>query len=214
MSSDSEVVDIRLKSPFTSILQGPTGCGKTQLIFKLIELRRDVCTSPPDEIIYCYGVYQSTFDDITGVTFREGMLDSFLDIPDDGKSRWLIIDDLMQETAGTKVINDIFTKGSHHRNISVFYLLQNLFVKDNVTVSRNTHYMFLFKSLRDLGSVKNVARQAAMETNCIIEAYSLATAKPYSHLLLDFHHKSDDRTRIIGNFASDEMIAYVPKSGF
>ena len=41
----------------------------------------------------------------------------------------LIIDDLMQET-NESVVN-LFTKGSHHRNVSVMYLAQNLFPKTN-----------------------------------------------------------------------------------
>ena len=37
----------------------------------------------------------------------------------------MILDDLMRETNASIV--DIFTKGSHHRQISVFYITQNLF---------------------------------------------------------------------------------------
>jgi len=39
----------------------------------------------------------------------------------------VIIDDLMQETNET--VANMFTKGSHHRNVSVVFLAQNLFPK-------------------------------------------------------------------------------------
>jgi len=40
----------------------------------------------------------------------------------------MIIDDLMQETNET--VANMFTKGSHRRNISVVFLAQNLFPKN------------------------------------------------------------------------------------
>jgi len=42
----------------------------------------------------------------------------------------VIIDDLMQETNET--VANMFTKGSHHRNISVVFLAQNLFPKTSL----------------------------------------------------------------------------------
>ena len=42
----------------------------------------------------------------------------------------LIVDDLMQETNET--IANLFTKGSHHRNVSVLFLVQNLFPKKQI----------------------------------------------------------------------------------
>jgi hypothetical protein len=45
----------------------------------------------------------------------------------------------------------LFTKKSHHRNISVMYIEQNLFHKgkNHRTISLNAHYMVLFKNPRD-----------------------------------------------------------------
>jgi len=40
----------------------------------------------------------------------------------------LVIDDLMQETDET--VANLFTKGFHHRNVSVLFLAQNLFPKN------------------------------------------------------------------------------------
>ena len=70
-----------------------------------------------------------------------------------------MMDDLMTNTDDTVVI--IFTKISHHRNLSVIYLTHNLFYKDNQTrtLSLNSHYIILFKSVRDATQVANLARQ-------------------------------------------------------
>ena len=84
----------------------------------------------------------------------------------DGKEPTLvIIDDLMQETNET--VAKMFTKGSHHRNISVVFLTQNLFPKNKFarTMSRNAHYMVLFKNPRDVSQFANLARQMYPKTS-------------------------------------------------
>ena len=125
-------VEIRLKSPFTAIVAGPTGLGKAQLLSSLIANRDHVCHPVPKEIIYCYGIWQQDFEDI-----KE-------QIPKDGGNPWVVIDDLMDEVNGQT--DELYTKHSHHLNISVFFVVQNLFKKQLRTMSLNTHYLFLFKN--------------------------------------------------------------------
>ena len=69
------------------------------------------------------------------------------------------MDDLMTNTDDRVV--DIFTKISHHRNLSVVYLTQNLFYKNKQTrtLSLNSHYIVLFKNAGDATQVANLARQ-------------------------------------------------------
>ena len=72
----------------------------------------------------------------------------------DGKKRTLsVMDDLMISTDDRVV--DIFSKISHHRNLSVVYLTQNLFFKNKHTRtwSLNSHYIVLFKNARDANKV-------------------------------------------------------------
>ena len=46
---------------------------------------------------------------------------------DPSKRNLIIFDDLMTEAKCDQRIADLFTKGSHHRNISIVYLTQNVF---------------------------------------------------------------------------------------
>ena len=58
------LVDVRLRSPATVIIAGPTGSGKTRLLMDLIAQANSVADPPPVEIIYCYSEWQPAFDEI------------------------------------------------------------------------------------------------------------------------------------------------------
>jgi len=81
----------------------------------------------PTKIVYFYGEYQQLFNQYPHTEFHQGLpnVDDF----DGGEPTLVIIDDLMQETNET--VANMFTKGSHHRNISVVFLAQNLFPKNS-----------------------------------------------------------------------------------
>jgi len=50
-----------LKHPFTAVVVGPTCCGKTQFVFKLIDNVDCMIDPPPDRIVYCYGESSNRF---------------------------------------------------------------------------------------------------------------------------------------------------------
>ena len=58
--------------------------------------------------------------------------------------RIIIIDDLMNE-----VVPNLFTKGSHHTNSSIIFIVQNLFSqhREMSDISLNAHYLTIMKSL-------------------------------------------------------------------
>ena len=90
---------------------------------------------------------------IAGIEFNQGIPED-IDEPDylDISQRNLIVlDDLMAQSGKDKRIADLFTKGSHHRNLSVIYIVQNVFHqgKEMRKISLNAHYIVLFKSSRD-----------------------------------------------------------------
>ena len=97
----------------------------------------------PKHVLYCYGTWQSAFDDLRGVELHDGL-------PDKNQlksDQLLIIDDLMNEVDQRVV--DLFTKHSHHIGVSVIFLTQNFFYKTMRTITLNCHYLVMFKSPRD-----------------------------------------------------------------
>ena len=138
--------DPRLQGPFTCLVAGPTGCGKTQLIFKLKENVDELIKPPIKEIVYCYGQWQKVFEKFKEkVFFHECLLLREQLFQHKSNYTLLLIDDLL-DPEDTTLVRDIFFKGSHHNNISVIIITQNLFLppKDYRTFSLNAHYMVIF----------------------------------------------------------------------
>ena len=94
------VMDSRLAHPFTCIVSGPTGSGKSVFTLKLIEHPQKSISPPPKRIRFCYGEYQKIFDNYPGVEFHDGkstfMTDAFKNATSAPYGYLLI--DLKQET--------------------------------------------------------------------------------------------------------------------
>ena len=144
-----------LQHPFTAIVAGPTGCGKSEWVLRLIDHAKKMTEPPPEEIWYCYGEFQPIFS--PDVKFHEGM-PSFTKF-DDRRSTFLIMNDLMTET--NDGVANLFTKRSHHRNVSVMFLTENLFHKNRHmrTITVNLHSMVLFKNPPNAGQFSILDRQ-------------------------------------------------------
>ncbi len=110
---------------------------------------------------------------------------------------------------------ELFTKGSHHHNLSVILILQNLFYrgKEMRTISLNAHYMVLFKNPRDASQITHLARQMyPNKPKFMVEAYRDATSSPYSHLFVDLKPDTEEHMRLRSNiFQGEYPTVYVPK---
>jgi hypothetical protein len=122
----------------------------------------------------------------------------------------LIIYDLINE-ADQNVCN-LFTRLSHHRNVSVVFITQNLFHKNKFvrTMNLNTHYIVMFKNLRDASQMAILARQMYPGKSQFVED---ATKKSHGYLLIDPRPDTDDRYRIRTKIFPDDprQYAYLPK---
>ena len=197
--SNSEIL---LRHPFTTMIAGPTSSGKTVLTRKLIESFRSITTInlPQISVIWCYGQWQNGYTKpIEGakVDYFEGLCDE--DYLVKHKPHLIVVDDLMSEVAGDKRMADLFTKVSHHENISVIFIVQNIFYQAKFmrTISINTHYFFLLKNPRDRSQIMTFGRQLyPNDSKFFIEAYDDATSEPYSYLLVDVSPRTPDKLRL------------------
>jgi len=102
-----------------------------------------------------------------------------------------------------------FTKKSPHRNISVMYIVQNLFHrgKHHRTISLNAHYMVLFKTPRDHGaSTPNVSQENAIFPGSLARAMT----RPHGYMVIDMKQNTSDILRLrTFIFPGEEQKAYV-----
>ncbi|GFN91905.1 hypothetical protein PoB_001841100 [Plakobranchus ocellatus] len=204
-------MDPRWKHPFTCMVSGATGSGKTYFVKTLLQYLSSMVTPVPEEVIWCYGVWQTSNRDVSHkVTFCEGLSDIQ---STDNEPRLVIVDDLMNEA--DKSLTDLFTKGSHHKNISVIHIVQNLFGnnKQQRTLSLNSHYLVVLKNPRDMSQISCLARQVCPgNSKYVEEAYKDATHVPDGYLLLDLKQCTPDNLRLRTTIfpCDSKQIVYVP----
>ena len=179
--------------PFTSVISGPTGSGKS--IFSGNSYTISDIYSILDRILWCYGEYQTLYGSIEGVDFQQGLPD--LDTLDPRDKHLIMLDDLMDET--DQRVTSLFTKKSHHRNISVMYIVQNLFHlgKHHRTISLNAHYMVLFKNPRDISQIMALVHQMyPRRMQFFLEAFARATARHHGYMVIDMKQNTPDILRL------------------
>lgn len=194
------------------LVSGPTGSGKTFWLKKLIKQRKQICYPPPEEIFYYYGEYQPLFDQLDDVKFIKGL--PHAEFPSSNTRKWIIIDDLMTDASQSSKISDLFTKGSHHRNLSVILIVQNFFVrgKEQRNITLNAQYIVLFKNPRDKSLATSIARQMyPNRTRWFQKIFEDATSKPYSYLLIDLKPETSEEIRLLTHIFGEEkyITAYV-----
>ena len=207
------------KHPTTIVLAGPTQCGKTHFLITAI---REQCFKPePQRIVWVYGEMQSAYMDlarnIPGIEFIKGYTNELYETFDPRVCNLLILDDQMENKAahkrGDNDVTKFFTQGSHHRNLTVVYIVQNLFNQDAAmrTISLNTHYMVIFKNPRDATQIRTLGQQMYPDNpRMLVEAYRDATSKPYGYLLLNLRPDACDALRILTDVFEKQPTAYVP----
>ena len=205
-------MDPRLKHPFTGIIAGPTSCGKSTLVKDIIKNKAVMIHPVPTHIVWFYGEWQPMYDTMPGVEFVEGLPN--LKVLDSKQPTLVIIDDLMSET--DKTVTTLFTKGSHHHNLSILHLVQNLFDKNkhSRTISLNAHYLILFKNPRDASQITHLAKQMYPgHIKFLQEAFGDATTEAYGYLLIDLKQETPEHLRLRTNvLPGDTQYVYMRKT--
>lgn len=216
-------MDTRWKHPFTAIVSGPTSCGKTVFVKRFLAQLPGVCDTLFDRILFYYSEWQDAYKrDFTTppgcgyVEFIEGLPQLSDYSGDNDKKKLIIIDDLMREASNGGSILDLFTKHSHHKNISIIFITQNLFYKGQRDISLNASYLVIFKNPRDRAQIQYLARQVYPEDPKFLqEAYMDSTSRAHGYLLLDLKQSTLDEYRFRTCIFPDDPThyVYVPKFG-
>lgn len=201
-----------MNHPFTCMVVGPTKAGKTVFVKKLIEDKDRMINQKIDKILWFYTENQPLYEDLkTSVEFIEGIPDFHQLKSDDGIPKLIVLDDMMQEAKGNATLMKLFTRGCHHWNISVVFIVQNLFFEGLRTSRINTDYLVLFKSPSDKSQACFLSRQLfPKSTKYFIESYIDATTNPHGYLFIDLTQYTPDKYRLKTDIFSDTPTLYLP----
>lgn len=207
-------MDPRWVHPWSAIVAGPSSCGKSYFVKNFINYIEDMSDVKFPRIIWYYSESQPLYrsKELKSVEFQEG-LPSCSDFTGEHPIL-IIIDDMMRES--NEQIVDIFTKGCHHKNLSVFFITQNIFHqgRGQRDISLNANYIVLFKNPRDRAQIQHLARQVyPTNPRFLQDAYYDATLIPHGYLLLDLKQATPENCRVrTCLFPNDPAhIVYVPK---
>ncbi|GBN58756.1 hypothetical protein AVEN_17025-1 [Araneus ventricosus] len=147
---------------------------------------------PIKKVMWCYTIFQPWFHEVRNIKFIAGLP------TEDENFQLLILDDLMNNL--TAEISQMFTVGSHHKNLSIILITQNLFLHIRVTrdISLNAHYIILFRNDRDQSQIACFDRQVFPDRSTFfMDAYKRTTAEIYQFLLVDSFPTTDEELRLL-----------------
>lgn len=216
--------DMRFKFPFTWLVCGGSGSGKTTHVLNFLTQKRDLINVASDpKVIYYYNHWQPAFTEFE----KRGIVDSWVSgvpsladvteriTPYTDRGSIVVIDDFAHKLSSDVI--ELFTVLSHHAKCAVVLLSQNLFDKNPIfrQISLNSTYISVFKNPRDALQISSFARQVnPKNSQFIVESYYAATKKPYSYLFFDHHQQTCDQLRIRSRILPHEapMTIWVPKN--
>ena len=206
----------------THMICGQSGAGKSVHVYKMLQNLDNIFgDNPPTKVKYFYGIWTPLYDEmkqtIKDITFQKDLptLQELDEFTDPNNHTLCVLDDVMHSAVDSEVVELIFTRISHHRNLSCLYLVQNIFPqgKRSRNISLNTKYLHLFSNPRDLLQIKCLGSQLYPgKSEVMVEAYQDCLKQPYGYLIVDLTphtpHTHRLRTSI---FENESTIVYVPK---
>jgi hypothetical protein len=217
MDEFEKTEQFHFKSPAFINLSGSTYSGKTEFMAKLIENHEQLIRPNVERIVFVYAEYQpELFERLKkaypNIEMVAGLskLESNIEFSPE-KPSLLVLDDVAYESGISEYVNQLATRHSHHANITVLYVTHNMFEqrKNNRTISLQTKYIVLFRSLRDIGSYKRLGTQlfgpeSARTFSEIIKDNSRGVE--YPHLVIDIYKQADPKIHMVGNlFGTDKI---------
>ena len=196
----------------TSIaISGTTGSGKTMWVYKLLKQKDVMFEVSPTQVLYCYGIYQPVFQDMeremSFINVHQGLPDIEMLIALN-KNSLIILDDLARRIVESREMEELFTMGVHHRQLSVIYINQNMYCQGKYarTINLNTHFMILLKNPRDVSQVACLARQVfPHQSKAFIEAYQDCMKNSFGYLVIDLSPQGEDEYRLRTDIFKDDV---------
>ena len=209
--------DLKFKHPFTMIVSGQTSSGKTVLVRRILnhwEKLIDINKSDFN-VLWCYGQMQNLYHE----TVPNVNINYFYGKPTENTLNeynpdLIVLDDLMNELKDDQKTSDLFTKYSHHKNISVIFIIQNIFNQGKYmrNISLNSHYIIVMNGVRSSQQIVVLGSQIfAGKTKALREVFNKATSRSYGYLLFDLHPRTNQKFRLRTRITPEEVPEHLSK---
>lgn len=176
---------------------------------------------PIDEIIWCYGIYSPQLKSLKeefgslikmhkGVPSLAYLERKVADERKEHKRRLIVFDDLMGSD-----VSSYFSMGSHHLDLSVVYVVQNVFhqSKEMRNVFLNAHYKILFHNPSDLVQLTHLSSKMFPRQPHFLQGVmkEVRDRNTHAYLVIDVHPRTSQDLRVWSDvFPSDESRVYLP----
>jgi len=205
-----------IQAPFTLILSGATGSGKTQWLLKFLRYNQRLIEPPPAQILYCYGEVNESVLELRQQQ-KELDLEVYHGVPDVDKIKekekplLLILDDLMLNMSNN-FLDLLFTRGSHNWNVSVVFVTQSLYGRNIRTARSNSHLLVLMRNPSGQLQIRTIGSQLFPgRLGYFMDAYNDATKEPFSYLVINMHPNTAEEHRLTSKiFPNEQMEIYLP----
>ena len=124
------------------------------------------------------------------------------------RNNLLILDDVVQEVSETKRAASLFTRDMHHKNVSVWFVLQNLYKQGpsmrDIVLSCQIHV--LFRSPRDVQQIRLLARQTGLKS--LERAYDLFIKEPCGYLVLNLQPRTSPKLAFQSKIFDNQRVVF------
>ena len=198
-------------------IAGPSQCGKTVTLVKLLKQKSNFHPCPPKRVMW-----------VTGSPTRDEALENdvlahypqsqfFHEIPHNFEQLiepydFWVFDDMSAELKNSATFTNIFTKTAHHCRCIMAYLTQNAYEpgKDSATRTRNCAYQIFFNNKADIRWIGVLGQQLLNNSKQFANMFHHATREPYSCLLVDNRTTTPSTEQFIGDAFGETPYFLVP----
>jgi hypothetical protein len=199
---------MELSTPFTMLIAASSKSGKTDLVKDILINHYFMFDKPVSEIVWAF--HPGSRDDIlfnklsssltVPIKFVEGYPEHLITtatlFQKSNETKCLVLDDIVVTALKRPSFIDLFTVLSHHQNINVIAVLQNLHADTSSqrqimnNVIRNLTYLVLFPDRRQLNACRQIARTYFPgEENKLMGPFKhlIDSKLKYNYMVIDFN---------------------------